>query len=370
MKAKKLISLLLVIAFGAALLTGCGLKKAEPEAPPVVEQPPEPTAEPEPTPAVEVPEEPPMEFADVAGLEFWFGSGVGAWSTTLQIQPDGSFTGCYHDSEMGITGENYPNGTMYLCNFYGTLTERTQVDDHSFTAQVNGLGYEKSVGTEEIIDDVRYVYSDIYGFGSNALLTFYSADTPIEDLPEAFLDWVRMDITDTTGKLGFIGLYNSEAETGFSSYEAMKPAVEIALPEAVEDAPASSSAAPEAEPAAPVLSAMEAELAEIAKKADAIDQRLKTESLSQAQMNELAEEQYKLWDTELNSIWRRLKSKLSEAEMAKVTQEEIRWIGEKEAAMQSASADYQGGSMYSMIYYSKGAELTQARVYVLAEYLK
>ena len=51
-----------------------------------------------------------FSFDDVSHLEFWFGSGVGAWCTTLQIQPDGSFEGQYHDSDMGDTGDGYPNG--------------------------------------------------------------------------------------------------------------------------------------------------------------------------------------------------------------------------------------------------------------------
>ena len=44
-----------------------------------------------------------------------FSSGAGGWSTELKVADDGTFTGAYHDSEMELTGENYPNGTvLYL----------------------------------------------------------------------------------------------------------------------------------------------------------------------------------------------------------------------------------------------------------------
>ena len=37
----------------------------------------------------------------LSAMEWSFYSGVGAWSTDFRILPDGSFSGEYHDSEMG-----------------------------------------------------------------------------------------------------------------------------------------------------------------------------------------------------------------------------------------------------------------------------
>ena len=45
---------------------------------------------------------------------FIFASGAGAWGSSLSLWPDGTFTGSYHDSEMGENGEDYPNGTVYM----------------------------------------------------------------------------------------------------------------------------------------------------------------------------------------------------------------------------------------------------------------
>ena len=50
-----------------------------------------------------------VTFRDLSSLECWFGSGAGAWSTTLTIHEDGSFFGVYRDSDMGDIGDGYPN---------------------------------------------------------------------------------------------------------------------------------------------------------------------------------------------------------------------------------------------------------------------
>ena len=50
---------------------------------------------------------------------FLFCSGAGGWSTGLKLNADGTFSGEYHDSNMGETGDGYPNGTMYECTFSG-----------------------------------------------------------------------------------------------------------------------------------------------------------------------------------------------------------------------------------------------------------
>ena len=50
-------------------------------------------------------------------------SGASAWSTELYLQSDGSFSGYYHDSDMGATGDAYPNGTLYESSFSGSFSE-------------------------------------------------------------------------------------------------------------------------------------------------------------------------------------------------------------------------------------------------------
>ena len=56
-------------------------------------------------------------------LYLMFTSGAGAWGSRLTLQPDGSFTGNYQDSEMGVNAEDYPNGTCYVSVFEGQFTD-------------------------------------------------------------------------------------------------------------------------------------------------------------------------------------------------------------------------------------------------------
>ena len=91
---------------------------------------------------------------------------------------------------------------------------------------------------------------------------------------------------------------------------------------------------------------------------------------TQTELNDLAGQKFKVWDNELNSVWKRLENTLSKDAMNRLRAEERTWISQKEKAMQQEAAAFGGGSMASMAYAEKGTELTRARVYVLAEYLK
>ena len=91
---------------------------------------------------------------------------------------------------------------------------------------------------------------------------------------------------------------------------------------------------------------------------------------TQTELNELAGQKFQVWDNELNSVWKRLENTLSKDAMERLRTEERTWISQKEKAMQQEAAAFGGGSMASMAYAEKGTELTRARVYVLAEYLR
>ena len=91
---------------------------------------------------------------------------------------------------------------------------------------------------------------------------------------------------------------------------------------------------------------------------------------TQTELNDLAGQKFQVWDNELNSVWKRLENTLSKDAMERLRAEERTWISQKEKAMQQEAAAFGGGSMASMAYAEKGTELTRARVYVLAEYLR
>ena len=101
----------------------------------------------------------------------------------------------------------------------------------------------------------------------------------------------------------------------------------------------------------------------------ALNRRMQT-AQTQTELNQLAGQKFQVWDNELNSVWKRLENTLSKDAMERLRAEERTWISQKEKAMQQEAAAFGGGSMASMVYAEKGTELTRARVYVLAEYLK
>ena len=79
---------------------------------------------------VEAPEEEPTEETTLLpftqNLCFWFSSGAGAWRTELLLSPDGTFSGEFSDSDMGVTGPGYEEyGTLYYSVFTRYLTAPT-----------------------------------------------------------------------------------------------------------------------------------------------------------------------------------------------------------------------------------------------------
>ena len=130
--------------------------------------------------------------------------------------------------------------------------------------------------------------------------------------------------------LPFIGLYNEAAQQGFSS--------------AVKEGSA---------PVTEETSDIDAELAETESKAAELQGRIDS-ALTQEDINILSGELYRLWDDELNSIWGRLKAILPADTMEQLTDEEIAWIEEKEAAVAAAGREAAGGSMQPMLGKLKG----------------
>lgn len=150
---------------------------------------------------------------------FSFASGAGGWSTELVINDDGSFTGDYHDSDMGDMGDDYPNGTIYVSKFSGRFGDVKKVNDTTYSMHLQEISLENEVGDEWIEDDVRYVASEPYGLDNADEIMVYLEGTPTADLPEEFLSWIAMprawgeNIPDV---LPCQGLYNVAAQEGFS----------------------------------------------------------------------------------------------------------------------------------------------------------
>ncbi len=303
-----------------------------------------------------------FNFSKLANCDFYFSSGVGGWGTELTIDEKGNFEGNYHDSDMGDTGEGYPGGTCYYCKFHGKFDTPIKVNDYTYSTKILEISQENESGTEEVIDEVLYKYSDPYGLENAAEIYIYLPDAKIKDLPEGYMSWARMAV-ENREELGFYGLYNVAQEEGFTSYETSETETgEFTDNEDidfVEEVGGNTDVDIDIDTE---LSKVEAEVAQL-------EEKLEKEAFTQIDMNEISYEIYKVWDDELNSVWKKLEKVLTEDEIARLSVEQKQWIEDKEKAVEEAGAEYEGGSLRPCIENDKAAELTKKRVYELAEYL-
>lgn len=155
-------------------------------------------------------------FSVLSNREFIFSSGAGAWSTGLTLQADGTFSGSFHDSNMGEVGEGYSKGTIYSSDFTGKFINVTKVDDYTYKATLENLSYANEVGSEEIKDDIKYIYSDAYGLNESTNCEFYLPGKPVSELSDDYLSWTQ-GATTGSETINFYGIYAVDSGKGFMS---------------------------------------------------------------------------------------------------------------------------------------------------------
>jgi len=161
-------------------------------------------------------------------LEMAFYSGAGAWSTSLILNPDGSFVGDYSDADML---------TVYVCQYHGQFKNVEKLTDASWllTLETLELDTGHSVGEEweEANGDYtfHYISSEPYGFSNadgtalkpGAQFILYSPDaTGHESGTELygaveFQSWMHehQEFNSADDILGCWGLQNMETGQGF-----------------------------------------------------------------------------------------------------------------------------------------------------------
>ena len=147
---------------------------------------------------------------------FYFSSGVGGWGSEITLNDDGTFTGNYHDSNMGENTENYPGGTVYLCNFSGSFTDFQKVDDYTWTMRLASLNYENNVEDDWTDGEVHYIASEAYGISGGDLFYLYLPGHPVDALPEEYMSWARMYMGyEEPPALTIYGIYNEAQQLGW-----------------------------------------------------------------------------------------------------------------------------------------------------------
>lgn len=130
-----------------------------------------------------------ISFGDIPA-EYTFTSGVGGWSTGLKIGTDGYFEGQYHDSNMGETGDGYPKGTVYYCNFSGKFSEPEPVNEYTYKVSLEQFSVADQTGMEYIENEIKYIASDPYGFDGPDEYYIYLPGIPSTMMPQNAFDWV------------------------------------------------------------------------------------------------------------------------------------------------------------------------------------
>ena len=159
-------------------------------------------------------------FARIGGNTFTFMSGAGGWWTEIVVSADGSFTGYFHDADMGDAGEGYPKGTLYECYFSGMFAVTGMRDQNTYELRLAALDIESDTGAERIADGVKVINTDAYGIEGGDVFMLYCPGRETADLPEGFLEWICMPHAweKAPETLPFYGLYNVGEGTGFFSH--------------------------------------------------------------------------------------------------------------------------------------------------------
>ncbi len=156
------------------------------------------------------------------GLSFVFASGAGAWDTNFTMEAGGAFSGTYHDSNMGESGEGY-DATLYLCPFTGRFDNLQQVNATVYTADIAELNYAYTEGDEWIETQegarVRYVAAEAYGLTDCTSVTIYLPGTPIANIPDdaLFKNFYKEPTLDGVVIYGSGDFYTSDSPAGLFS---------------------------------------------------------------------------------------------------------------------------------------------------------
>ena len=158
-------------------------------------------------------------FETLEGLEWSFCSGAGAWSTDMRIFADGSFSGEFHDGEIGEDGEAYPYGTVYICDFTGKLSVVERQDENTWKLRVEALAIDESRPEEVIEDGVRFVRAEPYGLAEGGEMLLYAPGTPLTAIPEDMRFWTHaLDLENPPETLEDWFLSSEENGSGFVSW--------------------------------------------------------------------------------------------------------------------------------------------------------
>ncbi|WP_294217663.1 lysozyme inhibitor LprI family protein [Pseudobutyrivibrio sp.] len=279
-----------------------------------------------------------IDFKFLSGYNYEFSSGVGGWSDDFKIEKDGYFHGCYHDSDMGDTGDDYPGGTYYICEYEGHFADIKKVDEYTYTMKLTDL----TVTTEpdEYIEDgIKYIPIAPYALDDADEIQIYLPGKPVDDFSDDLKMWLSIDYQDQQDTLEHLALVNVTDDLGICSYERMSDKEEAQS------------------------------LYDGAKQSyDAYSEEL-VNAVTTAEMTEITSAQANAVDGVLNSLWILVKYNTDDATYEKVLAEQRQWIADKEETLDQFSPEV-NGSMWAVDYNEEWARLTLDRCEELLNYIQ
>lgn len=129
-------------------------------------------------------------FNDIAG-SYGFASGSGGWTTTLQVNRDGTFSGYYSDTDLGDVSDEHPNGIRTESTFQGVFSKAKANDDGTYTLQCDAdkLNIEGNIGDSRIEDGTLVTISEPYGIAPCTTFTVYPQGYDSSRIDEDVLSW-------------------------------------------------------------------------------------------------------------------------------------------------------------------------------------
>lgn len=82
----------------------------------------------------------------------------------------------------------------------------------------------------------------------------------------------------------------------------------------------------------------------------------------QQEMNRDAAEEYKLWDRELNYVYKSIYSELSAEQQKELKKSELAWIKKRDKKAEKSASEMEGGTLYPQVYYGAMTNLTKKRI--------
>ena len=280
-----------------------------------------------------------LTFEDLSTRRFDFSSGVGAWGEEFTIEKDGYFTGKYFDTNMGETGEGYPDGTFYSCSYSGHFSDLTKVGEYTYEMKLSDISYKKEPGTEEIFDGTKYVYTDAYFADASDMFYIYLPGMPVAEMSQELYMWVR-DYNQSETELTMIVIADEENELAAASVERPAP---------YEDAQMTYNAYKESW--------------------DYYGDKLVNEAQTTMDMRIYSGKKYELSDEYLNYLWNLIRYNVSAEKYAEILEEQRAWIVSKEEKANEIMEEYGGGTFAPVDVNDTLAEMTMERCEILMEYL-